>query len=68
MRLVASDEDLRNKLQVSVSKLDIGDNDENLGELCELVYLPRCSNKKSLKTHISEQHLNGQEMRNILNP
>ena len=46
MRLVASDEDLRNKLQVSVSKLDIGRNDENLGELCELDYLPRSSNQK----------------------
>ena len=32
MRLVVEDEDLRNKLQVSVSKLDIGSNDENLCE------------------------------------
>ena len=36
----------QNKLQASVSELDIGNDDENLGELCEWVYLPRSSNQK----------------------
>ena len=55
MRLEISDEDLRKKLQDAVFKLDIGINHENLGELCELVYLPRCSNlKESQDPYIGE--------------
>ena len=46
MALVVSNKDLQNKIQASVSELDIGNDDENLGELCELVYLPRSSNQK----------------------
>ena len=41
-----SDEDLWKKLWGAVLKLDIGVNDENLDELCELVYLPRWSSLK----------------------
>ena len=40
MALVVSNKDIQNKLQASVSKLDMGNDEENLGELCELVYLP----------------------------
>ena len=47
MALAASNKDLHNKLQASVSELDIGNEEENLGELCELVYLPpRSSDQK----------------------
>ena len=47
MYLAASNKDLHNKLQASVSELDIGNDKENLGELCELVYLPpRSSDQK----------------------
>ena len=45
MALVVSNKDLQNKLQASVSELDIGNDEENLGELCDLIYLPKSSNQ-----------------------
>ena len=53
MKREISIEDLRKKLRGAVLKLDIGVNDENLDELCELVYLPRWSNlRKSQDPYI----------------
>ena len=51
MALVVSNKDLQNKLQASVSELDIGNDEENLGKLCDLDFLsPRGSDQKISKS------------------